>query len=113
MYISKVYLQLPHILLTKVKSIVVLVEAAIVAIIQCNIFRDTSLPFFAGGIFGGFRWDFKGLGGIRWDFRRTRWVSVGFLWSSVGCLPFCCSVWECGATFGLLFLGDRGGGPGG
>ena len=33
--------------------------------------RDTSLPFFAGGIFGGFRWDFKELGGIRW-------VSVGF-----------------------------------
>ena len=52
-----------------------------------------------GGIFGG-------LGGFQWDFR-------GAQWDSVGCLPFCCSVWECGATFGLLFLGDRGGGPGG
>ena len=25
--------------------------------------------------------------------------SVGFLWGSVGHLPFWCSVWECGGTF--------------
>ena len=39
--------------------------------------------------------------------------SVGFLWGSVGHLPFWCSVWECGGTLGLLFPGGMGGGPGG
>ena len=38
--------------------------------------------------------------------------SVGFLWGSVGHLPFWCSVWECGGTLGLLFPGGMGGGPG-
>ena len=39
--------------------------------------------------------------------------SVGFLWGSVGHLPFWCSVWECGGTLGLLFPGGMGGGSGG
>ena len=39
--------------------------------------------------------------------------SVGFLWGSVGHLPFWCSVWECGGTLGLLFPGGMGGGQGG
>ena len=46
-----------------------------------------------GGIFGG-------LSGFQWDFRGAQW-------------DVCLFAVLCGATFGLLFLGDGGGGPGG
>ena len=70
--------------------------------------RDKSLPFFAGGILVGLGGIFARLGGTRWDFRLARWDFRLTRWD----LPFCCSVWECGGTLGLLFPVGMGGGPG-
>ena len=74
-----------------------------------NLSRDTSLPFFAGGILVGLGGIFARLGGTRWDFQLARWDFRLTRWD----LPFCCSVWECGGTLGLLFPGGMGGGSGG